>query len=158
MPVLVTVLMPLVLLANGLAAGVLLGTQLGGFPLMAALPPDRYVHAHAFFSTRYDPFMPICLVGTAVGDLVLAAVAPGAGAWILHLAGAVLAGGTVLISLTKNVPINRWVRQLDPDRLPPGFDPTGRRRVWGRWNSLRSWLTVAALVVNCAAVALALRP
>ncbi|OJF16159.1 DUF1772 domain-containing protein [Couchioplanes caeruleus] len=150
------VLMPLVLLANGLAAGVLLGTQLGGFPLMAALPVDRYVHAHAFFATRYDPFMPICLVTTALGDAVLAVVAPTPGAWALHLIGTALAGGTVVISLTKNVPINRWVRELDPDRLPSGLDYAGRRRAWGRWNSIRSWLTVAALVVNCAAVALAL--
>ncbi|MEV6599725.1 DUF1772 domain-containing protein [Actinoplanes sp. NPDC051346] len=156
MSALVAVLLPLVLLANGLAAGVLLGTQLGGFPLMAALPLDRYVHAHAFFSTRYDPFMPICLMTTALGGVVLAVAAPTPGAWAPHLVGAALAGGTVYISLTKNVPINRWVRELDPDHLPSGFDYAGRRRVWGRWNSLRSWLTVAALVVNCAAVALAL--
>ncbi|MFI5495822.1 anthrone oxygenase family protein [Actinoplanes sp. NPDC051859] len=156
MPGLFTVLMPLVLLTNGLAAGVLLGTQLGGFPLMAALPVDRYVHAHAFFSTRYDPFMPICLLTTTVGGVALAVVAPTPGAWALHLLGAALAGVTVYISLTRNVPINRWVRDLDPDRLPAGIDYVERRRTWGRWNSLRSWLTVAALVVNCAAVALAL--
>lgn len=151
-----TILLPLVLLANGLAAGVLLGTQLGGFPLMAALPPDRYVHAHAFLSTRYDPFMPICLVATVLGDVVLSLVADPPAARPLHLVAGLLAATTVLISLTKNVPINKWVQRLDPERLPPGLDPTDQRRTWGRWNALRSWLAVGALIVNCAAVALAL--
>jgi len=142
----------LVLLANGLAAGVLVGSQLGGFPLMAALPPDRYVHAHAFFSTRYDPFMPTCLVGTVVGDVLLAVLVDPPAVRALYVLGAVLATGTVLISLTKNVPINKWVQALDPDRLPAGFDPDERRRQWGRWNYVRSVLAVSALVTNCAAL------
>jgi hypothetical protein len=150
------VLIPLILLANGLAAGVLLGTQLGGFPLMAALPADRYVHAHAFFSTRYDPFMPICLVATVGGDALLAVLAEPAGAQVCYALAAVLAAVTVTVSLTKNVPINKWVQGLDPERLPAGFDPNGRRREWGFGNSLRSWLAVLALVANCAALGLTL--
>ena len=68
-------LTPLVLLLNGLAAGVLFGTQLGGFPYLASLPVDRYVHAHAFFGSRYDPAMPLCLVGTVGCDVALAFLA-----------------------------------------------------------------------------------
>jgi uncharacterized membrane protein len=149
-------LLPVVLLANGLAAGVLLGTLLGGFPYLAVLAPDRYVHAHAFFSTRYDPFMPVCLLVTVFGSAGLAAPAGHPGARLLHLAAAVLAAGTVAISLTRNVPTNRLVRRLDPERLPAGFDPVGVRRSWGRWNTRRSWLAVAALTANGAALALTL--
>jgi uncharacterized membrane protein len=139
---------PLVLLLNGLAAGVLVGTQLGGFPLLAALPADRYVHAH--------PFMPACLVGTVVGDVLLAALAPGAAPRALHAVAAALAASTVVVSLTKNVPINKWVQALDPDRLPADFARHDRRFEWGMWNKVRSWLVVLALVANCAALGLLL--
>ena len=151
-----TLLTPLVLLANGLAAGVLVGTLLGGFPYLSVLTADRYVHAHAFFSTRYDPFMPVCLLTTVLGSAVLAALTDRPAARVLHLAAALLAAGTVTISITKNVPTNRLMRRLDPARLPAGFDPAGTRHTWGRWNQRRSWLAVTALVANCAALALTL--
>lgn len=150
------VLVPLVLLANGLAAGVLVGTQLGGWPLLVALPPDRYVHAHAFFSARYDPFMPSCLVGTVVGDVLLAMLVPGAGPRVLYAAGALLALATVTISIVKNVPVNRWVRTLDPDDLPADFASRDPRRHWGTWNRARTRLVVLSLLTNCVALALLL--
>ncbi|WP_298796339.1 DUF1772 domain-containing protein [uncultured Pseudonocardia sp.] len=145
------VLLPVVVLANGLAAGVLMGTQLGGWPLLAELPADRYVHAHAFFATRYDPFMPVCLLVTVLGDAALAVLAGGP-ARVLTAVAAVLAAATVLISLTKNVPINRWVRTLDPDHLPADFDRHDPRPHWGVWNTLRAALTTLALMANCIAL------
>ncbi|MGK5641158.1 anthrone oxygenase family protein [Streptomyces sp. URMC 126] len=141
-------LTPLALLLNGLAAGVLFGTQLGGFPYLASLPVDRYVHAHAFFGTRYDPAMPLCLVGTVGCDTALAFLAPEPAAQAAFAAAAVLAVATAVISLTRNAPVNRWMRTLDPDRLPADFaDP---RRDWGVWNRVRSLLTITALLANCA--------
>ncbi|MEV5341290.1 DUF1772 domain-containing protein [Streptomyces sp. NPDC052676] len=143
-------LAPLLLLCNGLAAGVLFGTQLGGFPYLASLPADRYVHAHAFFGQRYDPAMPICLIGTVVLDAALAVTAADATARTLFAVAGVLAAATALISVTKNAPVNRWMRTIDPDNLPEDFrDP---RREWGTWNRRRSLLTIAALVANCAAL------
>lgn len=145
-----TVLAPLLLLLNGLAAGVMLGTQLGGFPYMAALPVDRYVHAHAFLGQRYDPAMPICLLGTVVLDVVLAVAAPDATAQVLFGLAALLTAITPVIAIVKNAPVNRWMRTLDPDNLPADFvDP---RPEWGAWNSRRSWITIAALAVNCTAL------
>ncbi|WP_328393734.1 DUF1772 domain-containing protein [Streptomyces sp. NBC_00390] len=149
-------LVPVVVLVNGLAAGVLFGTQLGGWPLLAALPADRYVHAHAFFATRYDPAMPLCLLGTLIGDAVLAVIAPEAAVRALFIVGAVLAAATVTISLIKNVPVNKWVQTLDPDNLPDDFEANDPRWNWGAWNHRRSVLTLLALLVNCAALALLL--
>lgn len=151
-----TVVVPLVLLANGLAAGVLLGTQLGGFPLLAALPADRYVQAHAFFSTRYDPVMPICFGVTIVGCLVGAVIAEHTGVRVLLAAAALAALATVTISFAKNVPVNKWVRTLDPDNLPADFARVDPRRHWGFWNSVRTALATLALVANCGALALLL--
>jgi uncharacterized membrane protein len=149
-----SVLTALVLLANGLSAGVLVGTQLGGWPLLVALPPDRYVHAHAFFSTRYDPFMPICLVTTVLGDAALAVFGSAAPVRAAQAVAAVLALVVAVISVTKNVPVNKWIRTVDPDRLPADFAARDPRPSWGRWNRMRSVLAVLALVANCAAVVL----
>jgi uncharacterized membrane protein len=148
------VLVPLVLLANGLAAGVLVGTQLGGMPLLEALPPARYVHAHAFFSTRFDPFMPLCLLGTVLGDIVLGIVAGTANA--LFLAAAAGASASMVISLVKNVPVNKWIRTLDPASLPGDFAERDPRRDWGGWNRARTYLVVLAMAANCVAVGLVL--
>lgn len=147
-----TYLTPLLLLLNGLAAGVLFGTQLGGQPYLASLPYDRYVQAHAFFGTRYDPAMPICLVGTFLLDVLLAVTAPEAAARALFALGAALAVTTAVISVVKNVPVNRWMRTLDPDNLPADFPDKDPRKTWGAWNSRRSVLTISALVANCLAL------
>lgn len=146
----------LVVLVNGLAAGVLVGTVLGGVPLLLVLPDERYVHAHAFLAGRYDPFMPACLIATVLGDGALAALAPDRDARVVFATAGVLAAGTVAISLVKNVPINRWLRSLDPARLPADFTRRDPRRVWSGWNHARSVLAVLALLANCAAVALLL--
>ncbi|MFM9368687.1 anthrone oxygenase family protein [Streptomyces sp. Da 82-17] len=151
-----TALVPLVLLLNGLAAGVLFGTLLGGFPYLASLPAGQYVHAHAYHGQRYDPAMPLCLVGTVVGDLALVLVAEQAAARGLFGLAGLLALATAVISLTKNAPVNRWMRTLDPDDLPADFAARDPRPSWGAWNRLRSALTIAALVVNCAALAVLL--
>lgn len=147
------VFVPLVVLANGLAAGVLVGTQLGGWPLLVALPPERYVQAHAFLATRYDPFMPACLVGTALGDVLLTVLAPSTGPRVLFALAAVFAASTVAISIVKNVPVNRWIRTIDPDLLPDDFADHDPRRSWGTWNQARTGLAVLALLVNCTALA-----
>jgi len=154
--VLGAVLTPLVLLANGLSAGVLVGTQLGGWPLLAALPPDRYVQAHAFFSTRYDPFMPVCLIVTVLGDAALAVFGAAPPVRVAQAVAALLALAVAIVSVTKNVPVNKWIRTVDPHRLPADFAELDPRPGWGRWNRVRSLLAVLALVANCVAVFLQL--
>lgn len=146
-------LIPLVLLMNGLAAGCMLGTLLGGWPLLAGLPDEGYVRTHAFFSGRYDPYMPICTLGTLLGDTVLAATVGDGWARSCFTTAALLALCTVVISFAKNVPVNRWIRTVDPDNLPAGFDATARRGQWGLWNKRRSVITMLALLSNCAALA-----
>jgi uncharacterized membrane protein len=145
------IVLAFVLVANGLAAGVLTGTVLGGVPLLMSLPPDRYVQAHAFNSDRYDPFMPACLLGTVLGDVVACGLTASAVS-VLPALGALLALTTVSISVTKNVPVNRWIRTLDPAALPAEWSRLDPRRRWGYWNRLRTTTAVAAFLVNVAAV------
>jgi uncharacterized membrane protein len=113
------------------------------------------VHAHAFFSTRYDPFMPACLLLTVAGALVLALTGPELPGRLSYGLAAVAAVTTVAISLLRNVPVNRWIRQLDPERLPADFPDRDPRPDWGRWNRIRTWLAVTALLLNAVGTTLA---
>jgi hypothetical protein len=61
---------------------------------------------------------------------------------------------TIAISLSKNVPTNKWIQTLDPQHPPA--DLRDRKRQWGLWNRRRSLLTLLALLVNCAALAVLL--
>ncbi|GAA4982461.1 putative membrane protein [Nonomuraea thailandensis] len=147
--------LPLALLANGLAAGVLMATVLGVVPFYKTLATPDYVRAHAFAVGRYDPFQPACLLVTFVADVLVAVTEPRLAGRVLCAAAALTAGSVVVVSLTRNVPMNRWVKAQDPDALPAGWDMETFRRTWAWWNRTRTWLAVLALVLNSsAAVAL----
>jgi hypothetical protein len=146
------VLVPIVLLANGLAAGVLLWSVIGGVPMLRWLPAARYVETEQFWGNRFEPFQPICVVVTAVGDIALAIIA-GLPAGPLFGTAGMLAVKVLLVSLTRNVPIKRWVMSLDPGSLPADWEQRDPRARWAKWNLIRSSLAVAAFVLNLVAVA-----
>ena len=52
-------LLPLVLLGNGVAAGVMLSTVIGVVPMFLTMNYGPYVRSVQFLWPRYDPFMPI---------------------------------------------------------------------------------------------------
>lgn len=145
-------LLPPVLLASGMAAGVMMWTQLGGWPLLASLPPDRYVATHAFFARKYDPFMPACILITVAGGIALAVSASQQSARLLFAASALLAGCSIAISVGKNVPVNKWLQTLDPQSLPADFASVDPRPGWGMWNRIRAGLSIAAFAANCIAL------
>ncbi|MFB9546140.1 DUF1772 domain-containing protein [Micromonospora sagamiensis] len=145
-------LVPITLTGTGMAAGGLMITVLGGVPLLLRLPTDQYVPIHQFLVTRFDPFMPICMITSLVVDLLLAVVVDEPVSRIAFGVAAVLLFGAMVISLTKNVPINRWLKTLDPDRLPENFEEINPRVRWGRWNSLRTVFVVVALALSAIAV------
>ncbi|MFD9908749.1 anthrone oxygenase family protein [Streptomyces sp. NPDC059063] len=144
---LVRVLLPVALLGNGLAAGGLMIAVLGGAPLLLSLPTERYVPTHQFMVTRFDPFMPACMLSALLCDLVLAVAAPTAHATALFVAAALLLVGAIVVSLTKNVPINRWIATVDPQALPPNWEQLDPRVRWSNWNRVRTALVVVALAV-----------
>jgi uncharacterized membrane protein len=141
-------LLPIALLAIGLSAGVLVGTTIGIVPFYRTLPPGDYVRAHAFAAGRYDPFQPLCLVVTVVADVLVAVTAPVAAGRVLAGICALLAAAVVAVSVTRNVPVNRWLRSLDPDRLPADFADRDPRGYWTKWNQVRTGLAVLALLGN----------
>ncbi|GIF17779.1 putative membrane protein [Actinoplanes tereljensis] len=135
----------------GLAAGVLFGVALANVPGFAAMPPSNYVRVHQSFDRRYEPTMPILVLGAALADLVLAMVADPVAARVLFALGAVLLVVVALVSQLRNVPLlASSVRRVDPDRLPPVWiDPRPR---WRQWHLVRTAAGVAAFAVTVAAV------
>ncbi|WP_406861075.1 DUF1772 domain-containing protein [Streptomyces sp. HUAS MG47] len=146
------ILMPAALLAGGLAAGGLAISVLAA-PLFNTLPTGMYVPVHKGLVTRFDPFMPISLLSCLLCDLALVATAPLTAVRVLAALGALLLACAMTVSLTKNVPINRWLSTLDPQALPADFDRRDPRERWIRWNRVRGALAVAALLANVGATA-----
>ncbi|MCW3840378.1 DUF1772 domain-containing protein [Micromonospora yasonensis] len=145
-------LLPIVLVSNGMAAGGLMIAVLGGAPLMFVLPVGQYITVEQFLTTRFDPFMPICLVTTILLDGSLAFVAPDAPSRRLFALASLLTACAITVSITRNFPINRWVRTLDPERIPENWDEVDPRKRWRNWNFVRATLTILALLVNVTAV------
>jgi uncharacterized membrane protein len=145
------VLSVLSVVAAGLAAGVLFGVALANVPGFAALPASGYVRVHQILDRRYEPTMPILVLGAAVADVLLAVPAERTAARILFALGAVLLLVVALVSQLRNVPLLATaVRRADPDRLPPAWpDPRPR---WRRWHLVRTAAAVAAFAVTVAAV------
>jgi uncharacterized membrane protein len=140
-------------LGSGVVAGVLFAVALSTLPALIAMPPGRYIYAHKLLGRNWDPTMPAIVLTSTLVDLVLATAVPEvpAGARALFLAGAVLLVAVSVVSHFANVPINKQLRTLDPDRMPSDWhDP---RPLWRRWHLLRTVCAIAALAVNAAAVA-----
>lgn len=145
----------LALLATGVAAGIMAEVVLAGIPVFAHMTPQRYVWTHQRLDRRYEPTMPLLVLGAMVASGVLAGtVGSATGRW-LHGTAAVALLGTALVSQFAAVPLLRkQVRDVDSEALPADWrDP---RPVWKRWHQLRTVLALVALAVT--ALAAVLRP
>jgi uncharacterized membrane protein len=151
MTVMAELLGVLVLLGNGLTAGVLFAVALGVVPAMAAMPPARYVYVHQMLGKNWDPTMPAIVLASALLDLALAAGSGDRPRTALLGAAALLLLAVSVVSHFRNVPINQGMKTLDPQRLPSAWrDP---RPEWRRWHLTRTVLAVTALVLNATALA-----
>ncbi|MEV0998858.1 DUF1772 domain-containing protein [Nonomuraea sp. NPDC050202] len=140
------------LVGSGVVAGVLFAVALSVLPALFAMPADRYVYTHQLVGRRWDPTMPIIVLTSMALDIALALLTR-AGPGLLFAAGAVLLLGVSVVSHFCNVPINRVVKSLDPDEVPPDWrDP---RPLWRRWHLLRTTLALLGVTANAVAVVLA---
>jgi uncharacterized membrane protein len=144
------VLLTAAVLLNGIGAGIMLATVVGIVPFLLTMPYQRYVETVKFLWPRYDPMMPILNVATVVLDVALTFTATGRTRTLVPVAGALLLS-VIVISVTRNVPINRYVTALDPARSPADWPTRDPRVRWRNWNLLRTLLATAALTVNAAA-------
>jgi uncharacterized membrane protein len=141
----------LVLLGTGLVAGVLFAVALSVVPALIAMTPERYVDTHRLLGRRYDRIMPFIVTGSTAVDVGLAIRASGAPRLLFALAALCMAGVAV-VSQTRNVPMNRRVKQTRPEDLGPGWrDP---RPAWRDWHLVRTCCAVAGCALTAAAVVL----
>ncbi|GAA4616667.1 DUF1772 domain-containing protein [Actinoallomurus liliacearum] len=156
----ISALLPLALFANGVAVGVMLGNAIGPAAMALHLPYARYVELIKFMWPRYDPFVPILNVLAFGLDIAMAVTAggrrDGTEASDLFIGAAVLLGVLMVISVTKNVPINKYVTGLDPASQPDDWPERDPRASWKRWNDIRVGLGITALVANLAGAAVLL--
>jgi uncharacterized membrane protein len=139
-------------MASGVVAGVLFAVALSTVPALIAMPPAQYVYTHKLLGRNWDPTMPVIVLSATALDVVLAVLAASSPVTVLFAVGAALLVSVSVVSHWCNVPINKQLRELHPDRMPTDWqDP---RPVWRRWHLLRSALAVLALAVNASAIAL----
>ncbi len=140
--------------ANGVAAGIMLSTVIGIVPMMVAQPYPGYVRMVKFMWPRYDPLMP-ALNGTALVLAVVAAVLAGdSPARPALVVVAALLATVMTISITRNVPVNKFVSRLDPGVEPGDWARVDPRARWRRWNTTRTAIALAAFAANITATAL----
>ncbi len=145
------VLVLLALLGSGIGSGVMFSTVIGVAPMTLVLSYERYVETIRFLWPRYDPFMPITHVVTFACDVALLFLVPDGRAFFGVAAG--LLATVMIISVVKNVPINRYVTSLDPLNPPPDWADRDPRVRWRNWNRIRTGLALLALGANLCAVA-----
>jgi uncharacterized membrane protein len=126
----------------------------GIVPMMLAQPYQGYVRMVQFLWPRYDPLMPALNGGALVLSGLSAAAAGSGPARTLQAAAAVLLASVMTISIRKNVPVNRFVGKLDPDRQPADWTLLDPRQRWQRWNLVRTVLAVSAFATNVTGTAL----
>ncbi|MET9262158.1 DUF1772 domain-containing protein [Amycolatopsis sp. NPDC004079] len=134
--------------SSGAIAGVLFAVALAVLPALFAMPPAQYVYSHQLIGKRWDPTMPVLVLGSTALDVVLAFLVPGR-AWLFGAGAGALAAVSV-VSHFCNVPLNRAVKRLDPEAIPAHWaDP---RPLWRRWHLLRTGIAVLAAGLNAAAI------
>jgi len=137
--------------ANGIAAGIMLSTVIGIVPMMLILPYGRYVQTVQFLRPRFDPVMPITNGCALALDIALAATSGPTGSIAAFATAALLLGSAMAVSITKNVPINRFIMSLDSERQPDEWAHIDPRATWRRWNLIRTALALAAFFTNVVA-------
>ncbi len=136
---------------NGIAAGIMLSTVIGIVPMFLVLPYGRYVETVQFLRPRFDPVMPVSNGSALVLDVVLALTARPAGAVTAFALAAALLACVMGVSITKNVPINRFIMSLDAERQPDEWAAIDPRASWRTWNLIRTSLALAAFITNVVA-------
>jgi anthrone oxygenase-like protein len=145
-------LVPLLLVCTGVAAGDMFCTALGLSPMLRTRSYRGYVEVVQFLNPRYDPAMPVINTVALLSGAGAAACTSSQWGRAGFLAAAVLVAAVIAISVVKAVPINRFVLALDPLREPEDWSSRDPRTAWSRWHLLRTTLMISALALDAVAV------
>ena len=134
---------------NLLLAGTMAGNELGGWlavhPALGTLPITPHIQAEQAVVARYGRIMPIWMTAAIVSCFPVLARIPNrrSAAFRLTLAGMLCFLAMLGVTFGGNMPINRQVLQLSPDRPPTNWHALRSR--WDRLHTLRNLLNMAGL-------------
>ncbi len=142
----------IVLFVNLLAAGVLVGNELGTWavvhPALHKLPFDHEVRAEQQVTKRYGYFMPALMLAAVTSSFAGAGLTSGQASSLLFAAG-VLFTLMLLITLIGNVPLNVKTLRFNAEADPAEWHAIRSR--WDRLHLVRIVLDVAGF--SCIAIA-----
>ena len=135
----------IVLLFAALATGGLMVNWIGLGRAMSRLSESTYVEFHQATNHTFNPYMPIVVVGSILGGIVLALLSPGIHSLSgqLAIAGSVCYVAVLAIALRTDVRINKqiahWSVQSPPD------DWALIRARWVRFHIVRTLFSLPGL-------------
>lgn len=138
---------------NLVLAGMLTGNEFGSrvtaHPALRDLPLEAHILAEQALTRRYGKIMPVFMSSTLASFLPVLLLdrdrrsAP----FRFRLAGSICYAAMLVITLTRNVPINNRLVALSPDSTPREelLDLTDR---WARLHTIRNVLNVIGLTLT----------
>ena len=135
----------IVIFCAALATGGLMVNWIGLGRAMSRLSASTYVEFHQATNHTFDPYMPIVVVGSLFGGIVLAILFRGIHSLSGELAivGFVCYAAALTVALLTNLPINkqvaRWSIQSPPD------DWLLIRARWVQFHIIRTLFSIPAL-------------
>lgn len=141
------------ILLQGISCGIMLATVIGIFPMMQRMSYTQYTASVQFLWPRFDPVMPILNISVTLVYMALS-FAPGrALTRVLFGTSVALLLVVIVISVAKNVPINKAVKAMNPHTRPDRWADVDPRAQWRKWNLIRTLLAVTALLIaGCGSV------
>ncbi|WP_378740299.1 anthrone oxygenase family protein [Nocardia brasiliensis] len=140
-----------VLIGNGVLAGVLVAVAIGLVPVFTALPAPDYIRVHTLAGRYFDRIMPPLVLCSIGADVVLVVDTDSAATRPLFALAALAQLGVSLVSQFGNVPLNQQTRATDPADIPPRWDDPRTR--WRALHTLRTVFALVGLFANAIAVA-----
>jgi uncharacterized membrane protein len=128
-----------------LATGGLMVNWVGLGRAMSRLSVSTYVEFHQATNHTFDPYMPIVVVGTILGGIVLAILSQGIHSLSggLAIAGSICYAAVLAIALSTNVRINKQIERWSVES-PPDDWSTVRSR-WIRFHIVRTLFSLPGL-------------
>jgi len=141
-------------LMNLILAGMLTGNEFGGWvaihPALSNLPTPAHIQAEQAVYRRYGAIMPFFMTSTIVSAIPVLSLIRDRKSTTFRftLAGMLSFTAMLLVTLTRNVPINRRLLELPPQEASYGEFLELRRR-WDQLHTVRNLLNVAGFSLSC---------
>jgi uncharacterized membrane protein len=139
------VLQVAVVVFAALATGGLMVNWIGLGRAMSRLSASTYVEFHQATNHTFNPYMPIVVIGSLLGGIVLAILSQGTHSLSgeLAIAGSLCYVAVLAIALSTDVRINRQIARWSVESPPADWNPIRAR--WIRFHIFRTLFSLPGL-------------